>query len=67
MRLMVFIIAAIIAVALDTGFASVFTLRGAWFITPSFVACLMTFTALLAPPSTVLWCAWFLGILMDLS
>ena len=67
MRWTVFFIVAIIAVSLDTGFASVFTLRGAWFLTPSFVACLVTFMALLAPKASVLWCAWLLGILMDLS
>lgn len=67
MRWFVFIIAAILAVALDSGFSSVFTLRGGWFLTPSFAACLLAFVALLAPPVVVIWAAWFLGLITDLS
>ncbi|MDG2094539.1 MAG: rod shape-determining protein MreD [Phycisphaerales bacterium] len=67
MRWLVFVIAAFIAVALDSGFSSIFTLRGAWFLTPSFAACLLAFVALLGPPVVVVWAAWFLGMLADLS
>ncbi|MDG2424837.1 MAG: rod shape-determining protein MreD [Phycisphaerales bacterium] len=67
MRWLVFIIAALIAVGLDSGFSGIFTLRGAGFLTPSFAACLLAFVALLAPPVSVIWAAWFLGLLADLS
>ena len=60
-------IAAILAVALDSGFSGIFTLRGAGFLTPSFAACLLAFVALLGPPVVVIWAAWFLGLLVDLS
>ncbi|MCH2133048.1 MAG: rod shape-determining protein MreD [Phycisphaerales bacterium] len=67
MRWLVFIVSAIVAVALDTGFSTVFTLRGAWFLTPSFTACLVAFTALMAPPVAAIWAAWLVGMLVDLS
>lgn len=67
MRWLVFVIAAFLAIALDSGFSSIFTLRGAWFLTPSFAACLLAFVALLGPPVVVIWAAWLLGLLADLS
>ena len=67
MRWLVFVIGAVIVVGLDSGFSSIFTLRGAGFLTPSFAACLLAFVALMAPPITVIWAAWLLGLMVDLS
>ncbi len=67
MRWWVFLIMGIVAVGLDSGLASVFTLRGLGWATPSFAACLLAFIALQARPRTVFWAAWVLGLMMDLS
>lgn len=67
MRWLVFIIAAAIAVALDMGMASAMTLRSLGFVTPSFAGCLVAYMALFGRTDHVLWGAWFLGVLTDLS
>ena len=67
MRWWVFLIMAIVAVGLDSGLVGVFTLRGLGYATPSIAACLLGFIALQARPRTVLWAAWIIGIMLDLS
>ena len=67
MRWWVFLITAVVAVGLDTGLTGVFTLRGLGHATPSISACLLGFLALQARPRTVLWSAWVLGMMMDVS
>ena len=67
MRWWVFVLFTVLAVGLDNGFGSVFTLRGAWFLAPSFAGCLVAFIALSAPAPTVVWAGWFVGLLIDLS
>jgi len=67
MRWWVFLILAIIAVGLDSGLAGVFTIRGLGHATPSFSACLLAFVALQARPRCVLWAAWIIGLMLDLS
>jgi len=63
----VFLILAVLAVGLDSGLMGVFTLRGLGYATPSASACLITFVALQARPRTVLWAAWVIGFMLDLS
>ena len=67
MRWLVFVIAAFMAVAAGFRFQQYLHPSGAWFLTPSFAACLLAFVALLGPPVVVVWAAWILGMLADLS
>jgi cell shape-determining protein MreD len=67
MRWMVFIVAACLAVALDMGLSGAMTLRTLGFITPSFAGCLVAFIALFGRTDCVLWGAWILGLITDLT
>jgi len=67
MRWFIFLVAAIVAVAMDSGLVGVFTLRGLSYATPSVSACLLAFVALQSRPSTAFWAAWILGMMLDLS
>ena len=67
MRWIVFIVAACLAVALDMGLSGAMTLRTIGFITPSFAGCLVAWIALFGRPDCVLWGAWVLGLLCDLT
>ncbi len=67
MRWFVFIVAACLAVALDMGLSGAMTLRTIGFITPSFAGCLVAWIALFGRPDCVLWGAWVLGLLCDLT
>ncbi|MEE3001518.1 MAG: hypothetical protein VX908_02355 [Planctomycetota bacterium] len=67
MRWLVFMIAALLATALDLGLASAMTLRTLDFLTPSFAAVLVAYTALHGRADHVLWGAWVIGVLADLS
>ncbi|MCH2142391.1 MAG: hypothetical protein MK077_05280 [Phycisphaerales bacterium] len=67
MRWIAFLIAAMIAVAIDSGLVGVFTIRPLASATPSLAAVLLAFVALQTRPSTARWAAWVLGIMLDLS
>jgi cell shape-determining protein MreD len=67
MNAIVVIIAAILALAFDSSFAEIFTLRSTGSITPQAMPCLVVFIALFAPETTALFVAIMLGILVDLS
>jgi hypothetical protein len=67
MRWTIFLVAALLATALDLGLAGAMTLRTLGFLTPSFAAILVAYIALLGRFDHVLWGAWFVGILADLS
>ena len=66
MRWPIFAVFALIGVTLETSLLGVFSLRSLGNVTPSVVACLVVFIALLAPRWTALWACWVLGLLMDL-
>ena len=53
MRALIVIIATIIAMAFDSSFGGVFTLRSAGSITPLAMPCLVVFIALFAPVTLV--------------
>jgi len=59
----VFLIAALLFVALDISFMSVFAIGS---ITPQLTPILATFVALAAPRVTVMWACLLLGLLLDL-
>ena len=67
MRALIFIIATIIAMAFDSSFGGVFTLRSAGSITPLAMPCLVVFIALFAPETLVYALSLVLGVLVDLS
>ncbi len=67
MRWIAFLIAAMVAVAIDSGLVGVFTIRPLASATPSVAAVLLAFVALQTRPSTARWAAWFLGVMLDLS
>ena len=67
MRWLVFLIAALLATALDLGLSGAMTLRTMGFLTPSFAAILVAYIALLGRADHVLWGAWVVGMLADLS
>ena len=67
MRWIVFIVASCLAVALDMGLSGAMTLRTLGFITPSFAGCLVAWIALFGRADCVLWGAWILGVLTDLT
>ena len=67
MRALVVIIATIIAMAFDSSFGGVFTLRSAGSITPLAMPCLVVFIALFAPQTLVYVLSLMLGVLVDLS
>jgi cell shape-determining protein MreD len=67
MNVFVVVIAAILALAFDSSFAGVFTLRSAGSITPESMPILVVFIALFAPETTALLVAIVLGLLVDLS
>ena len=63
----VLIVATILALAFDSSFAGIFTLRSTGSITPQVVPCLVVCIALFAPETTALFVMLALGILVDLS
>jgi len=67
MRALIVIIATIIAMAFDSSFGGVFTLRSIGSITPLAMPCLLVFIALFAPKTIVLVLSIVLGVLVDLS
>lgn len=67
MRGLIVIIATIIAMAFDSSFGGVFTLRSAGSITPLAMPCLLVFIALFAPETLVFITSIILGVLVDLS
>jgi cell shape-determining protein MreD len=67
MNVIVVILASILALAFDSSFAGIFTLRSTGSITPQAMPCLVVFIALFAPETMALFVALCLGILVDLS
>jgi|TARA_B100000959_G_scaffold287030_1_gene368756 cell shape-determining protein MreD len=67
MRALVVIIATILALAFDSSFGSIFTLRSVGSITPQAMPCLVVFIALFAPEKMALLVSLLLGALVDLS
>ncbi len=67
MRWGVFLIFALIGIAIDGGLLDVLRIESLWDIRPSFCAVLAVFMALSAPRITALWGCFALGLLLDLS
>ena len=67
MRILVLFFAAILALAFDSSFAGIFTLRSVGDLTPLAMPTLVVFVALFAPEVAALISAMILGILVDLS
>ena len=67
MRWGVFLIFALIGIAIDGGLLDVLRIESLWEIRPSFCAVLAVFMALSAPRITALWGCFALGLLLDLS
>jgi hypothetical protein len=63
----VFLIFALIGIAVDGGLLDVLRIESLWDIRPSFCAVLAVFMALSAPRITALWGCFALGLLLDLS
>jgi hypothetical protein len=63
----VFLIFALIGIAIDGGFLDVLRIESLWDVRPSFCAVLAVFIALSAPRITALWGCFALGLLLDLS
>lgn len=66
MRWTLFIIAAAVAVFLELSLRTTLEVRLLGGVSPSIAPILLTFIALFAPRSAAMWCAWGLGLLMDL-
>jgi len=66
-RWVVFLIFALIGVAIDGGLLDVLRIESLWDVRPSFCAVLAVFIALSAPRLTALWGCFALGLLLDLS
>ena len=67
MRALVAIIAAILALAFDSSFGGILTLRSMGSVTPLAMPCLVVFIALFAPETIALLVTLLLGALVDLS
>ena len=67
MRALVAIIAAILALAFDSSFGGILTLRSMGSVTPLTMPCLVVFIALFAPETIALLVTLLLGALVDLS
>ena len=67
MRWWILLIAAILGLAFDTGFAGILSLRAVGSITPTLMPVLLAFVALFAPAQAALVAAWMLGLLVDLA
>lgn len=67
MRAIVVVVATILALAFDSSFGSIFTLRSIGSITPEAMPCLIVFIALFAPEKMALLVALLLGAIVDLS
>ena len=67
MRFIVFFIAAVFALAFDSGFSGLFTLKSIGNITPMAMPCVVVFVALFAPEITGLMTVLLLGVFVDLS
>lgn len=67
MRWGVFIIFALIGIAIDGGLLDVLRIESLWDVRPSFCAVLAVFVALSAPRLAALWGCFVLGLLLDLS
>jgi cell shape-determining protein MreD len=67
MRALIVIITTIFALAFDSSFTGILTLRSVGSITPLAMPCLVVFIALFAPETIALLVALLLGALVDLS
>ena len=67
MRWGVFIIFALIGIAIDGGLVDVLRIESLWDVRPSFCAVLAVFVALSAPRLAALWGCFVLDLLLDLS
>lgn len=67
MRALAVIVATLFALAFDSSFAGILTLRSVGSITPLAMPCLVIFIALFAPETIALLVALILGALVDLS
>ncbi len=67
MRAIVVILATIFALAFDSSFGGILTLRSVGSITPLAMPCLIVFIALFAPETVALFVTMLLGALVDLS
>ena len=67
MRWGVFIIFALIGIAIDGGLLDVLRIESLWDVRPNFCAVLAVFVALSAPRLAALWGCFVLGLLLDLS
>ncbi len=67
MRIFVVLIAALLALAFDSGFSGLFTLKSIGNVTPTVMPCVVVFVALFAPELTALMTVLILGVLVDLS
>ena len=67
MRFVIFFIAAVFALAFDSGFSGLFTLKSIGNITPMAMPCIVVFVALFAPEITGLMTVLLLGVFVDLS
>lgn len=67
MSILVVVVATIFALAFDSSFSGIFTLRSVGSITPLAMPCLIVFIALFAPETITLFVALMLGMLVDLS
>ncbi|MEE2819541.1 MAG: hypothetical protein VX615_02905 [Planctomycetota bacterium] len=67
MRVIVLFIAAVLALAFDSGFSGLFTLKSIGNVTPMAMPCIVVFVALFAPEITALITVLLLGVLVDLS
>jgi len=67
MKPLIAIIATLLALAFDSSFGGVLTLRSVGSITPLAMPCLVVFIALFAPATITLLVALLLGALVDLS
>ncbi len=67
MRAVVAILATILALAFDSSFGGVLTLRSVGSITPLAMPCLVVFIALFAPETIAILVTLLLGVLVDLS
>ena len=67
MRWIVFVVAALIGVAFDTGLNEFLRVEKLGHVRPSLCAVVAVFVALPAPRTAALWACFVLGLLLDLS
>jgi cell shape-determining protein MreD len=67
MRWPIFVVFAFVALALEISLRNSLRLDNLYHgVSPSFVACLLTFILMFAPRLTSLWACWIIGVVMDL-